>query len=221
MRSRSMFWGCFPPPPVRAIRFVKSPHWKLCLVRKKQPICFFSNINGATYIYGGFYKWVVPQNGWFILENTIKIDYSVIPHFRKPPYIYIASGEIYCMWHEMTVISSYVLFATPIINNVVKENKHLGIPSGCNFHVIQSRRLQQLLAIPCNCWPLVLEIPKDGKRRLARRIHHLRWDEHAPRLVAKYPYPDNMGECGQICPFWEKTNMTPRIFLKQIWRSGF
>ena len=47
------------------------------------------------YVCVGFHKWGVPPNGWFIMENTIKMDDLGVPHFRKPPYVCLAA----CLAH--------------------------------------------------------------------------------------------------------------------------
>ena len=36
--------------------------------------------------YGGFHKGGVLQNGWFIMENPIKMNDLGYPHLRNPPY---------------------------------------------------------------------------------------------------------------------------------------
>ena len=59
----------------------------------------FSYLYRYIYIYiyvcVGFHKWGVPPNGWFIMENTIKMDDLGVPHFRKPPYVCLAA----CLAH--------------------------------------------------------------------------------------------------------------------------
>ena len=47
------------------------------------------------YLYGGFHKLRVPQNGWFIMDNPIKIGwFGGTPHFKKPPYTWWVSSSI-------------------------------------------------------------------------------------------------------------------------------
>ena len=35
--------------------------------------------------YGGFLKWGYPKNGWFVVENTIKMDNLGVPPFQETP----------------------------------------------------------------------------------------------------------------------------------------
>ena len=60
-----------------------------------------------TYIYGGFHKWGI-QNGWFIIENPIKMDDVGVTLFQTisgNPHIYI---HIYIyIWMIMDVYVSW------------------------------------------------------------------------------------------------------------------
>ena len=74
-------------------------------------------INIETYrnIYGGFLNWGVPQNGWFLRENPIKIDDDWgYPHFRKPPY-----RNIY-----RCIVTQLAMFDTSPISSSPRSPKH-------------------------------------------------------------------------------------------------
>ena len=43
------------------------------------------------YIWG-FPEIGVPQNGWFLMENPIKVDDWGVPLFQETPHIYIYHG---------------------------------------------------------------------------------------------------------------------------------
>ena len=48
---------------------------------------FTCSVDSCSVFHGGFHKWGVPQNGWFIMNNPMKMDDLGCPHFTKPPHV--------------------------------------------------------------------------------------------------------------------------------------
>ena len=94
--------------------------------------CKMINIETYRNIYRGFLNWGVPQNGWFLRENPIKIDDDWgYPHFRKPPY-----RNIYrCIVTQLAIRILCQSVVLPVLRNIdLDERAPNGAPLlGCRW----------------------------------------------------------------------------------------
>ena len=97
------------------------------------------------YIWG-FSKIGIPQNGWFVMENPIKMDDLGVPLFLETPILYCRSILNYC---DIAYITLYILYHLQI-----RQTKLYIHNDAFLLHIFSQNLRIHFMAtgLPCSFW---------------------------------------------------------------------